>query len=237
MTSDLRHRGGVRIDRGRTTIRSAFDAGTARFTLSNAAGDYSPNNTGSPYTGDMNIGTPVRIQAEHDSTTYDLFRGHIARWPVLNAQNTDLTVDLFCTDNLPLINLEELVDEVYAEESTDTRIGNILDDVGWPAADRDLDAGVADAAAFIETFGVYIADNVSGTFTLTVSGETTGAIVWNAVRRYRRNRYRSPIRNRSGDGDRDRDQRRPVAHQHRHPVPTPHYDRRRPWLTLHHPPP
>lgn len=177
VTTDVR---GLVIDRGRASIRSVFDAGTARFTLSNAAGDYSPNNTGSPHAGNMNIGTPVRIQAVHNVTTFDLFRGHVASWPVLNEQNTDLTVELFCTDNLPLINLEELDDQVYAEETTDTRIGNILDDVGWPAADRALDAGVTDAAGITETFAVYIAANVAGTFTLTISGETTSNLAFNA---------------------------------------------------------
>ena len=138
------------INRGRLTIRSDFDAGTITLTLDNMNGNYDPNNTGSPHSPDITIGTPIRITATHNAIPYVIFRGHLSRVTLLYPETTYALAVWEGTDNLALINLAQLTAEVYSEEAADTRIGNVLDDVSWPAGDRNLDSGVADVAA--ETF-------------------------------------------------------------------------------------
>ena len=86
-------------------------------------------------------------------TTYDLFRGSISQLPLTYPDDIDAITHLEATENIPQINRTrlQLVDE--AEEATDTRIGNILDNVGWAAGMRNLDAGVADCAALTDFTG------------------------------------------------------------------------------------
>ncbi len=139
---------GMVINRGRSSVRQEFDAGSLTLVLDNTDGRFDPNNSSSPYDPDLKLGTPVRIQALHSVTTFDLFRGHIDVWPLTYPQaGKDAVVTLDCVENLALIRGDELTAQAYSLESTDTRLGNILDDVGWPAADRTLDTGVLNVAA------------------------------------------------------------------------------------------
>ena len=135
------------INRGRTTVRSDFDAGTITLTLDNMNGNYDPNNTTSPHSPDIKIGTPIRITATHNAIPYVIFRGHLARVTLLYPDTTYARAVWEGTDNLALINLAQLTAQVYSEESTDTRLANILDDISWQAAARDIDSGVTDVAA------------------------------------------------------------------------------------------
>ncbi len=178
VTSDDRS---LKISRGRTSIRTAFGAGIARMVVNNRAGDWDPQNTAGAHSPDVDLHVPIRVQAVHDVTTYDLFRGHISELPLLYPDNIDAIARLEATDNIPILNRTRLQTATYAQESTDTRIGNILDDASWPAADRSLDTGVTDVAGFTETFAVYIAANVAGFFTLTIEGETTSNLNFNAT--------------------------------------------------------
>jgi hypothetical protein len=150
ITSDDRR---LKIKRGRTSLRNDFNAGEARMVVNNRAGDFDPTNTAGAYTPNVALHVPIRIQAVHSVTTYDLFRGHIATLPLVYPDNLDAQALLTATDNLPIINRTRLQAQTYAEESSDTRIGNILDDVGWPAADRNLDAGITDVAALADHSG------------------------------------------------------------------------------------
>lgn len=137
----------VTITRGRSSTRGAFTPGFASIVLDNRDGEFDPNNTSSTYAGDLNPGTPVRIRAVYNVTTYDVFYGHVKRWPVSYTLPSESTVTVEVTESLALITNYHLEDHAEAEESTDTRIGNLLDEVGWPAARRNLDTGVATVAA------------------------------------------------------------------------------------------
>jgi len=148
IVADMRE---MSISRGRLTIRSDFDAGTITLTLDNMNGNYDPNNTTSPHSPDIKIGTPIRVTATHNAIPYVIFRGHLSRVTLLYPDTTYAVAVWEGTDNLALINLAQLTAQVYSQESTGTRIGNILDDVAWPAADRALDSGVSEVAAVTHT--------------------------------------------------------------------------------------
>ncbi len=138
----------MNINRGRGSVHSEFDAGSLTLVLSNLDGRFDPNNSSSPYNPNLKLGIPVRIQAQYLTTTYDLFRGHVDVWPLdYPASGIDAIVTLECAENLALIRGDELTAQAYSKETTDTRLGNILDDVGWPAADRSLDVGVTEVTA------------------------------------------------------------------------------------------
>ena len=175
VSSDMRQ---LIIGRGRGSVHVNFDAGTFTARMDNRTGDFDPGNTASTYDPDLQIGTPVRIQATHDVTTYDLGYGHISRWPLDYAMPSDAIADIEVTENLAKLRTTVLNAEVYAEESTDTRIGNILDTAGWPAGARALDSGVAEAAAvtFTGTAGLLIDQTVEaeqGQFFIAKNGDAT----------------------------------------------------------------
>lgn len=137
----------VDINRGRSSVQSTFSAGTATIVLDNSGGEYDPNNSTATHAGDLNIGTPVRIRATHSVTTYTLFYGHVSNWPLTFQQPNESRVFIEVIESAALLRTYHLEAQAYSLESTDTRIGNILDDVGWPAARRNLDTGLADCAA------------------------------------------------------------------------------------------
>lgn len=86
---------------------------------------------------------PVRVRAIWNGTTYDLFRGFVDSWNITwNGPNwSEVTVP--CTDAFKIFgNIERTpVAATGAGEGTGTRIGRILDGIGWSASLRDIDTG------------------------------------------------------------------------------------------------
>jgi hypothetical protein len=121
--------------------------------IDNTDGEYDPNNSGATHYGDLNLGTPVRIRATYNAVTYGLFFGHVSRWPLAYETPNEARIELEVTEGLAIIRRFHLEAQAYSEESVDTRIGNILDDVGWPAPPRDLDTAVTDKVAAITYTG------------------------------------------------------------------------------------
>lgn len=151
MSTDVR---GLTISRGRSSVQSQFSAGTATIELDNRDGDYDPNNSSSPHDPNLKLGTPVRIQATYDGTTYDQFYGHITSWPLQYPEKgKDGVAVLECAENLAILNTTRLTAESYSQESPDTRIGNVLDDASWPAGARDLNTADIIAVAAVTVTG------------------------------------------------------------------------------------
>ncbi len=138
----------VTISRGRGSVHETFDAGVAEITLDNRIGRYDPNNTASTFDPNLKLGTPVSIQGVHSGTTHDLFYGHISRWALEYPDvASDAVAHIEVTENTAILRTTLIQASTFAEESSDTRIGNILDDVSWPAGARSLETGAADVAA------------------------------------------------------------------------------------------
>lgn len=142
----------VTIFRGRGSVHQTFDAGTATITLDNRIGRYDPNNTGSTFDPNLKLGTPVSIRAVHSGTTFDLFFGHISRWPLEYPEvGSDAVAHIELTENTAILRTTLIQASTFAEESSDTRMGNILDDANWPTVTRSLEAGAADTAVLTFT--------------------------------------------------------------------------------------
>lgn len=135
-------------NRGRATILDRFDAGTGSLLLNNHDGRFDPINTAGPYTPNLKIRVPIRIQIVHSAVTYTLFRGMVEAWPLRYS-----SAGLFSEVELPIVTLDRVLAGAslegiaYSEQSTGARIGEVLDDAGWPAGLRSIDTGVATVAA------------------------------------------------------------------------------------------
>ncbi len=151
ITTDVRE---IITGRGRQSINTEFDVGTLTVVLDNRLAVYDPNNSSSTHSPNLKLGVPIRVQMVHNSITYDQFYGHVDDWTLNYANHPDATVTLTCIDNLALLRSGQLNDVTYSEELSNTRLGNILDSISWPAGARSFDTGVADVAAVTSYTGL-----------------------------------------------------------------------------------
>ncbi len=135
----------IRIERGYDREEGTSPAATAEIVLENSSGDYYPTNSGGTYYGKIRIWLPVRIQATHNSVTYDLYRGFISRiqcsphWQSREAY-------FYCTDGT------DLLAKIIVTQDMDTKtamtdgeaVEDVLDAAGWSATLRDLDVDGGD---------------------------------------------------------------------------------------------
>lgn len=135
------------ITRGRPSVDGRFATGTANLVLDNRDGRFNPDNTAGAYYPNVQIGIPIRISVEEDSVNYPLFYGSARAWPPAYPRGEDSTVVVPLADGFFTLNLEDLAAEEYPAEATDARIDAVLDDVGWAAGLRDLDAAIGSVQA------------------------------------------------------------------------------------------
>lgn len=136
------------IERGRGSELEEFQAGTSTLTAKNNDRALDPANTSSPYYGNLKPRKRVQQIANWGGVFYDLFDGHVKRWPQ-SWQTTIGTCELPCSDAFEIFQSEivsttDLGDgtrEVRAEERSDQRLGWVLDQIGWPAARRIFNTG------------------------------------------------------------------------------------------------
>lgn len=132
------------ISRGRQHELNRIEAGTLRMLLLNTDFRFWANYVPSPYYPNVKPGVRVNIRAIYNSTVYDLFTGYVEEflphWMETPGKGAIITCR--ASDAIKNLSVMELNDAVgYAQELSGTRVGNVLDDLDWPAADRDIDAG------------------------------------------------------------------------------------------------
>ena len=143
VTSRVLSRDGITISVGRDQVRAFSPAapGQAAFSLNNVSRDYSPENTGSPLSGNVVSGRPVQIQATQDASTYTLYRGYTDEHTVL-PNRADRSVSMTCIDALDRFSQIKLSTGVFFSVRTGAAISAILDGIGW-AGGRDIDQGAS----------------------------------------------------------------------------------------------
>lgn len=171
---------GFKISRGRSSLLSRFDAGVAVLTLENNDGRFDPNNTSSPYSPNVLIGVPVRITVTHNAVAYVLFRGMVEAWPLAYDDIAATSVvQLPCVELGKILAGRELAEVVFSQQKSDARVAAVLDQVGWPAGLRNLEAGVTEVAAAAAFTGkaldhiTDVADAEAGTFFVARTGDAT----------------------------------------------------------------
>lgn len=136
----------ITTSRGRNASADQFQAGTLTMRIVDQNGDFNPqNNKSSPY---YNLLTPMRkvqITATYGSTTYPLFSGYITGYNTATPKNVGEVVYTTITaiDGMRLLSnaLVTTITGAVAGEDTGTRIGRILDQVGWPTSLRSIQTG------------------------------------------------------------------------------------------------
>jgi hypothetical protein len=113
--------------------------------VDNFNGFYDPTNTSSPYYGLLEVGVAIWVKANWNNTSYNLFRGFVDAID-LDPGNTP-TVTLDCFDGLEILARASFRTAYPDGDSTDVRVGRILDDTNWPSSLRSLDTGYSLCAA------------------------------------------------------------------------------------------
>lgn len=146
----LTGQGGISTRRGSDRVVSPvvrYNAGTASATLKNADRRYDPTFLDGPYaTGARSKVTPMRplrIRAEWDAVTYDVFRGYIDQWDVDHVADIWSEVVVTASDGFKVLanRKRAAVGAVGAGEDAGARVERILTSAGWPAADRSIAIG------------------------------------------------------------------------------------------------
>lgn len=152
----------VTVDRGRPNEMSKTGTGTATVELIDQTGDFDPTNTSGAFFGRLTTGKPMGplVQcyislSDTDETEWILFRGFIARlvWQPYQTQ-TFANVTLELVDALAILSACEMApdgsfgdavengnivfDEDDELDAVQTRMGNVLDQLGWAAGMRSL---------------------------------------------------------------------------------------------------
>lgn len=140
VTEDVLDRG-IEITYGRDQFRQLAPpaVGSQSFALCNVSRIYSPENSSSPLSGEIEPAREVKSEVVFGSTTYPLFRGRIDDFEI-RADRGDRSVDFTMLDGLAVLAGVKLSTEVLTMQRTGSIIDYILDQVGWTAP-RDLDLG------------------------------------------------------------------------------------------------
>jgi hypothetical protein len=136
----------IKTQRGRNALSDQFQTGTLTLRIIDQNGNFNPLNPGSPYFELLTPMKKVQITATYSGVTYPIFSGFITSY--VNTQPSDATEVAYTTitavDAFRLGNLAQIstVAGATAGDLSGTRINQILDQIGWPATMRDVDAGL-----------------------------------------------------------------------------------------------
>lgn len=135
----------IRTNRGRTALSDIFQTGTMSLRIIDQNGDFNPMNTASPYYNLLNPMRKVTITASYGGTTYPIFAGYITSYDTTTPRDVGEVVytTIQAVDGFRLFQNAQIttVASATAGQTTGIRIGKILDQIGWPAGMRDVDAG------------------------------------------------------------------------------------------------
>ena len=136
----------IETNRGRTALSDEFQTGSLNLRITDQNGDFNPQNVSGPY---YNLLTPmkkVQITATYGSVTYPIFAGFITSYVTTYpddgegvAITTIQAVDAFRLAQLAQIST---VAGTSAGELSGARVNDILDQISWPASQRDIDPGL-----------------------------------------------------------------------------------------------
>jgi hypothetical protein len=135
----------IKTTRGRTALSDVFQTGTMSLRIIDQTGAFNAMNPASPYAGLLTPMRKVTITATYGTTTYPIFAGYITSYDTTTPKDVGEVVytTIQAVDGFRLFQNAQItsVASTSAGQTTGTRIGKILDAVGWPAGMRDVDSG------------------------------------------------------------------------------------------------
>ena len=137
----------IETNRGRTALSDQFQTGSLTLRIVDQNGDFNPQNVTGPYSGLLTPMKKVQISATYAGVTYPIFSGfitsYVTTYPSESGEDVAITtiqaVDAFRLAQLAQINT---ITGATAGDLSGTRINQILDQISWPASQRDIDAGL-----------------------------------------------------------------------------------------------
>ena len=140
----------INIRRGRDLTQDKFNSGTCQIRVLDLNGDWNPQNVTSPYYGLLQPLRKLQITASHNSVTYNLFAGYTLSYDYTYPRGEELGyITITANDALSLFNKSAIstVTGATAGETTGSRIDKILDEIGFPSSQRDIDTGLSTVQA------------------------------------------------------------------------------------------
>lgn len=114
----------------------------ASLVLDNQDGRFTPMNSLSPYYPNIVPMRRVRIRAVWNSTTYPVFQGYVEGWPLRFPARKDQVVTLELVDGFKILALSKITAS-FSSALSGAYIASVLNQIGWPSGDRDLDTGLS----------------------------------------------------------------------------------------------
>jgi len=135
----------ISIKRGRSAESDQFQTGTLTLKIVDVNGDFNSQNVSGPYYGLLNPMRKVQITATYNNVTYPIFAGFITSYNTTTPQFTgDVSfTTITAVDAFRLAQNAQIstVTGATAGQLSGARIGKILDQITWPTAQRQIDAG------------------------------------------------------------------------------------------------
>ena len=137
----------IQTNRGRTALSDQFQTGSLTLRIVDQNGDFNPQNVSGPY---YNLLTPmkkVQITATYGSVTYPIFSGFITSYVTTYPDESEADLAMTTIQAVDAFRLAQLaqistVTGAIAGDLSGTRINQILDEIDWPASQRDIDTGL-----------------------------------------------------------------------------------------------
>ena len=136
----------IETSRGRNSLSDQFQTGSLTLRIIDQNGDFNPQNVTGPY---YNLLTPMRkvqITATYGSVTYPIFSGFITSYVTTYPKDAEEVAytEIKAVDAFRLVFNAQIstVTGATAGDLSGTRINEILDEIDWPASQRDVDAGL-----------------------------------------------------------------------------------------------
>jgi hypothetical protein len=134
----------VTTTRGRDLTQDKFNPGLATVRVLDINGDWNPQNTASPYFGLLQPLRKIIITADYNNQTYPIYAGYTLAYNYTYPQGEELGyIDISATDAFTLFNKSAVTTVTGAAngDTTGQRIEKILDTIGFPGGQRNLDVG------------------------------------------------------------------------------------------------
>jgi hypothetical protein len=135
----------IKTNRGRTAASDVFQTGTMSLRIIDQTGAFNPLNPSSPYYQLLTPMRKVQITATYGSVTYPIFAGYITSYSTTTPKDVGEIVytTINAVDGFRLASNAQIttVASTSAGQTTGTRIGKLLDAIGWPLTQRDIDVG------------------------------------------------------------------------------------------------
>jgi hypothetical protein len=138
----------IETNRGRTALSDQFQTGSLTLRIVDQNGDFNPQNPSSPYYTLLTPMKKVQITATYSGTTYPIFSGfitsYVTTYPDTSSFDDVAITTIQAVDAFRLAQLAQIstVTGANAGDLSGTRINQILDEIDWPASQRDIDAGL-----------------------------------------------------------------------------------------------